>query len=152
MDFPIRIVVTAELEGEEYAGFRTITRKPDIEDIKKIIDAAASEKDPEMLKFYRMFLEMLSKLDSEVVEDAYRRAPDMAKDWRQIFKFDEEMKDAVDIAVTNARADERRTNLYNYVINGTMTIDNAATNAGITVDEFRAEMTDHGYRIPEMAG
>ena len=148
VDFPIRIVVTAELEGEEYIGFRTITRKPDISDIKKIIDAAAAETDPEMLKFYRMFLEMLSKLDSEVVEDAYRRAPDMAKDWRQIFNFDEEMN----AAVTNARADESRNNLYNYVINGTMTIDNAATNAGITVDEFRAEMTDHGYRIPEMAG
>ena len=147
VDFPIRIVVTSELEGEEYAGFRTITKKPEIEDIKKIIDAAATETDPEMVKYYRMFLEMLSKLDSEVVEEAYRRIPEMAKDWRQIFKFDEEMNSAVNNAVDNTT----RINLYIYVQNGTMTLKNAATNAGISEDQFEKEMTDNGYKLPSLA-
>lgn len=136
-NFPIRIVVTTELKGEEYAGFRTITKKPDIEDIKKIIDAAAVETNPEMIKYYRMFLEMLSKLDSEVVEEAYRRIPDMAKDWRQIFKFDEEINNTT------------RKNLYIYVQNGTMTLENAATNAGIPVSDFEKEMADNGYKVPK---
>ena len=65
----------------------------------------------------------------------------MAKTWRDIFEIDQE--------IDNARADERRTNLYDYVQKGGMTIDFAASEAGISTDQFRSEMTRHGYRVPQ---
>ncbi|MBQ9438214.1 MAG: hypothetical protein IJU50_07755, partial [Lachnospiraceae bacterium] len=43
----------------------------------------------------------------------------------------------------------RENNLYVYVRNGTMTMDNAALNAGITTDQFRSEMASHGYNVPQ---
>ena len=42
-----------------------------------------------------------------------------------------------------------RTNLYDYVQDGGMTIDYAARRAGISTDQFRTEMTAHGYQLPQ---
>ena len=107
---------------------------------------AEKETDPEMRALLRDFLEMLAKLDDEVLEEAKRRNPEMARTWRDIFEVDQE----INAAVTAARADERRTNLYTYVQEGGMRIDFAAQEAGISVDQFRTEMTNHGYKVPEL--
>ena len=141
VDFPIQIVVTTELEGEEYAAFRTISKKPSLDDIQLVMGTAEKEADPEMKALLLEFLEMLSRLDSEALEEAKRREPDMARTWRDIFGVDEEINTAVE--------NDRRTNLYVYVQNGTMTMDNAALNAGITTDQFRSEMASHGYNVPQ---
>ena len=55
----------------------------------------------------------------------------MAKAWREIFGVDEEIENTT------------RTNLYLYVQNGTMTVDNAAKNAGISTEEFRTGMNNY---------
>ena len=69
----------------------------------------------------------------------------MARTWRDIF--------GVDAEISNARADERanttRTNLYIYVQDGDMMLENAARRAGLTEEQFRTEMTNHGYRVPQ---
>ena len=65
----------------------------------------------------------------------------MAKTWRDIFEVDQE--------INNARADERRTNLYIYVQDGDMEIENAARRAGVSADQFRTEMANHGYKVPQ---
>lgn len=139
VDFPIQIVVTTELEGEEYAAFRTISKKPSLDDIQSIIEMAEKETDPEMRALLRDFLEMLAKLDDEVLEEAKRRNPEMARTWRDIFEVDQE--------ISNARADERanttRTNLFNYVQKGGMTIDFAAREANLTTDQFRKQMEEY---------
>ena len=87
---------------------------------------------------------MLSKLDSDTVEEMNRRIPEMARTWRDIFGVDQE--------INSARADERanttRTNLYLYVQDGDMMLENAARRAGISTDQFRTEMTAHGYHLP----
>ena len=94
--FPIRIVVTTELEGKEYAGFRAISKKPDISDIQQIIDKVRKEPDENVRKWYRDYLELFSRLDSETLEEAKRRDPDMARDYREIFGFDEEFARGAD--------------------------------------------------------
>ena len=48
-----------------------------------------------------------------------------------------------DEEVNNAIADNTRANLYGDVRNGTMTMDNAARNAGIPVDQFRQQMEEY---------
>lgn len=131
VDFPIQIVVTTELEGEEYAAFRAISKKPDMDDIKLIMEMTKQETDSDVKALLRQFLEMLSKLDSDTVEEMNRRKPEMAKTWRDIFGVDEEIENTT------------RTNLYLYVQNGTMTVDNAAKNAGISTEEFRSGMNNY---------
>ena len=135
VDFPIQIVVTTELEGEEYAAFRAISKKPDMDDIKLIMEMAKQETDSDVKALLRQFLEMLSKLDSDTVEEMNRRIPEMARTWRDIFGVDQEISTAVD--------NTTRTNLYGYAQRGTMTIENAAQEAGITVDQFRIEMNNY---------
>ena len=98
ISFPIRIVVTTELEGKEYAGFRAISKKPDISDIQQIIDEVRKEPDENVRKWYRDYLELFSRLDSETLEEAKRRDPDMARDYREIFGFDEEFARGADKA------------------------------------------------------
>ncbi len=110
-----------------------------MDDIKLIMEMAKQETDPDVKAFLRQFLEMLSKLDSDAVEEMNRRIPEMARTWRDIFGVDQE----INTAVSSARADERRTNLYLYVQNGTMTVDNAARNAGISTEEFQSGMNNY---------
>ena len=55
----------------------------------------------------------------------------MARTWRDIFGVDQEIENTT------------RTNLYGYAQRGTMTIENAAQEAGITVDQFRTEMNNY---------
>lgn len=95
--FPIQIVVTTELGGKEYAGFRAISKKPRLEDIGQMIREAMAATDQKLIGWYRDFLEMFSKLDSEMMEKAKRRFPEMAKTWRDIFKpeIDEWINSAV---------------------------------------------------------
>ena len=103
------------------------------------METTEKETDPEVRALLTQFLEMLSKLDSDTVEEMSRRKPEMARTWRDIFGVDQE--------ISSARADERantiRTNLYLYVQNGTMTVDNAAKNAGISTEEFRSGMNNY---------
>ena len=136
-------MVTTELEGEEYAAFRTISKKPDLDDIQQIMEMAEKETDPEVKDFLKQFLEMLSKLDSDSIEEAKRRNPDMARTWRDIFGVDAEISTAVDSARADERANTTRTNLFTYVLNGTMTMDNAARNANMTTDQFRQQMEEY---------
>ena len=129
MNIPIQIVITTELKGAEYAGFRTISRKPRIEDIQQMIQEVKAETDPDMIGFYRDYLNLLSKLDREVIKEAKRRNSDMEVTWWDIFKPELEERD--------------RINLYGFVQNGTMSIENAAMNAGIPVDQFIREMEEY---------
>ena len=62
-------------------------------------------------------------------------------------KINERVKDAVITAVTTARADEHekttRTNLFLYVQKGGMSVDFAAHEAGLSVDNFRSQMNEY---------
>ena len=138
INIPIQIVVTTELEGEEYAGFRAISKKPRQEDIRQILSEVLSEKDSDVIGWYRDYLDLFSKLDNEVIEDVKRRYPEMARTWRDIFKpeIDEWIND------------DRRTNLFTYVQNGDMSLPNAARNAGMSVSEFEDNMRNAGFTVP----
>ena len=105
------------------------------------------ETDTDLLGWCRDFLNMFSKLDSKALEEAIRRDPEMARTWRDIFKVDEEINTAVSTAIN----DSTRMNLFTYVQDGAMAIDYAAKQANLSTDQFRAEMADRGFRVPQGA-
>ena len=137
VDFPIQIIVSTELEGDEYAFFRTISKNPSVEDIKFIVDNAEKETDPAIREFLRDYLDKLSDLNKEIVEKAKGRDPKMAKAWMDI--FEPEIDERVNTAVDNTT----RTNLYLYVQRGGISADFAAKEAGLTVDQFQTQMNEY---------
>ncbi len=145
VDFPIQIVVMSSLKGTENAGLRAISKNPRIEDIEQLLREVSETEDTDLIGWYRDFLDLFSRLDSETIEELKRRDPDMAKTWRDIFGVDQEINTAVNTAVNNTT----RTNLYIYVQDGDMRLENAARRANVTPDQFRTDMTNAGYQIPQ---
>ena len=143
VSFPIQIVVTSRLKGTEYAGFRAISKKPRVEDIKQILKEVVSIKDPELIGWFRDYLDLFSKIDSEMVEEAKERYPAMAKTWRDIFGVDEEIKDAVDTAVDAAVNNTTRIIYFTLVQDGDLTVERAAEKSGMSTDEFIRSMNEY---------
>lgn len=141
VNLPIQIIVTTELEGREYAGFRSLSKKPRIEDIEQIVSNGSTERNPNLLVWYRSFLDLFSKLDNDVIEEAKRRFPSMSKTWWEIFEFDKEFE---------KQFEERRlSDLFSYVQEGGMTIGFAAKKANLSPEEFVDSMEKAGFKVPQ---
>ena len=139
VDLPIQIIVTTELEGEEYAGIRAISKNPKEEDIKKVFENNKAETDPDMRKYYRAYWEISNKLTGEILEKVKRRNPEMAKTLMDLVRPE-----------INAEFDElTRNNLFTYVSDGVMPVEYAAKKAELTTADFIASMREAGYTVPE---
>ena len=136
--FPIQIIVSTELEGNEYAFFRTISKKPAVGDIKLIVEMADKETDPVIRQFLKEYLDKLSDMNKEIVEEAKGRDSEMKNAWMNI--FEPEINEKVDTAVTIARADERKTVYFTLVQDGDLTLERAAEKSGMSTDEFTRSM------------
>ena len=147
VDLPIQIIVTSELKGQEYAGFRAICRKPDLEDIRQVLLEGDRETDSFVIEQYRAFFTMLSQLDSEQMDEARRRFPNMAKTWRDIFhkEIDEWIQEAVTVAVS----DTHKKDLFLYVSKGFVPVDYAAEHTGMSPELFSQKMKEAGYSLPQ---
>ena len=145
VDFPIQIIVSTELEGEEYAFFRTISKKPADDDIKLIVKMADKEADPVARQFLKEYLDKLSDMNREIIENIKRRDSTMRNAWMNI--FEPEINERVNTAVDNTT----RTIYFTLVQKGKMTLDDAADEANMTINDFSAAMTNAGYKLPQMA-
>lgn len=65
--------------------------------------------------------------------------------------FEQEKEDAVNNAVNNAVRETTQNNLFKYVNDGVMSMDYAAIQANMTVENFSKAMEEHGYRVPQLA-
>ena len=86
VSFPIQVIVTSELPGPEYAGFRSISKKPRVEDIELMFRSHEQECDPELIGFYRAFWNVSVRLAGKALEEAKRRTKGMANDVLEFFK------------------------------------------------------------------
>lgn len=143
VSLPIQIVVTTELMGTEYAGFRAISKKPKLEDVRQILSDVLKETDADVIGWYRDYLDLFSKLDNEMIEEAKRRYPEIAKTWREIFKTE------IEEWIGDAVSDSTRTNLFAYVQEGGMSIDFASEKAGMSTADFADSMKKAGYKVPQ---
>lgn len=66
---PFQIVVTRELPGKEYAGFRAISKKPKEADILQVIKERNDKTDPFLLSQYQTYLNKLEKIDRKYLTD-----------------------------------------------------------------------------------
>ncbi|XME04317.1 hypothetical protein QYZ88_009110 [Lachnospiraceae bacterium C1.1] len=135
--FPIQIIVSTELEGDEYAFFRTISKKPADDDIKLIVEMADKETDPVIRQFLKEYLDKLSDMNREIVENVKRRDSTMRNAWMNI--FEPEIDEKVNTAVDNAT----RTIYFTLVQDGDLTLERAAEKSGMPVDQFQTQMNEY---------
>ena len=148
VDLPIQIIVTSELQGEEYALFRAVSKHPQLEDIQKVIHDGSCIKDEHLIDWYRDYLDIMSKIDREIVDQA-RRNDAMTYAWMDIFK--PEIDEKINAAVAEEHKRTVTNMLFEYVQDGDMPLNNAAKRAGVSPENFLSEMEKRGYRVPEMA-
>lgn len=147
-DIPFQVVIIGELEGEAYAAYRVLKKHAEVTDVELLLDRlekADEEHDQNMMDRLHRILDLVEKKNPGTVADKIEEMKTMKSVFMDVLK--PEIDVVVNDAVTTARADERenttRTNLYIYVQNGTMTLTNAATNAGLTVDQFQTQMNEY---------
>ena len=138
VDLPIQIVVTSELEGPEYAGFRAISKKPKLQDITQMFRNHENESDPDLVEFYRAYWNISARLTGSMLEEAKRSENKMARTILDIFKPE------IDEKIEN----DRLHMLYVYVQDGNMVLDMAAQYAGVSPVDFAAQMSEAGYSLP----
>ena len=131
VNIPIQVVVTGELKGEEYAGFRAISRKPKEDDVLAFMKEHGNDK--EIASFVKAFGDGVSKVDSDLMEEIKGRYPEMGKTLMQIMQpeIDEKINDATRIIY------------FTLVQDGDLTIERAAEKSGIPVDQFQTQMNEY---------
>lgn len=102
-----------------------------------------NEHDANVRNWYRDYLDLFSKLDNDMIENAKRRYPEMAKTWRDIFKPEIEEWIMEDRNITT------RNNLFKYVQEGAMSIDYASQQANLSTDDFVEGMRKAGFNVPQ---
>ena len=132
IDMPFQIVMTGELEGEGYAAYRVLRTQVDEKDVDYLLDELRQTTDAAKRNRLRGLLGIVETKHAGMV-------------WKKI-EEDEKMRDVFWDYFKPQRDEERRNDLYGYVQNGTMTMDNAARNAGISVDQFRQQMEEYKSR------
>ena len=147
-ELPFQIVIGSELEGDEHAEFRLLTDHAKENDVRIVAEKLENSTDTQVQEDGKKLFEfiesrtpgitrtVLNKLDEK--EGGHEKLASILMDVLKP-EIDVVVKDAVDTAVDNTT----RTNLFIYVQNGTMTLTNAATNAGLTVDQFQTQMNEY---------
>ena len=133
IDMPFQIVMTNEIEGDEYAAYRVLKSQVDEKDVDYLLQEMKKTTDQQTRDHLRGLLGIVEEKHTGMV-------------LRKI-EEDEKMRDALweyfkpqrDEEVNNAT----RTNLFTYVQDGAMAIDYAARQANMTTDQFRKQMEEY---------
>ena len=171
-DIPFQIVMTGELEGEEYAAYRVLRAQVDERDVDYLLDEFKNTTDIKKRDRLRGLLSIVETKHIGMVKEKIKEDREMRDAFTEMLievlqpQLDERINERINERVNerineqvNERVNERvneqvntttRTNLFTYVQNGDMMIENAARNANMTPDQFRAEMEKNGFRVPEV--
>ena len=141
IDLPFQIVITNELQGEEYAAYRVLTDHATEKDVELVAQQMKSETDTEVKENKQKLLEFVEKKNPGIMRRVMGGDEDMSSILMEV--LEPEIKE---------RDKERdRNNLYIYVQQGDMMLENAARNAGVPVDQFLSDMESKGYKVSKMS-
>ena len=120
-DIPFQIVITGELQGEEYAAYRALTDKAAEKDVERVIVSADKERTDSLRDHYRVLIELLAVKNPQIFEEIRRN--DMAGDVLM-----EIMKDRVDEKVNEKVNEKERETTVNH-------LKDIMESFGVTVDK-----------------
>lgn len=105
-NLPFQIIITGELEGEEYAVYRALTDKADEADVVRIIEIVGRETEDAVREHYRILLLLVAARNPQLME-TIRKGDAMSQEEMENVLM-EIMKDKVDERVSKAEAAERQ--------------------------------------------
>ena len=89
---PFQIVITSELEGEEYAACRALTDRAREADVKRVLENVSKETDDIIREYYGTFIELVADKNPEMFEEM-REEKDMKTKYPTIMRiFGEDLK------------------------------------------------------------
>ena len=132
-DLPMQIVVIGELKGEEYAAYRLLSEHADEKDVEIVAEKIRKAQTPDEQENGQRLMEFVEKKNPGILRRAIGGDEDMASI----------LMDVLEPEINERMRNDRRTNLYNYVQKGGMTIEFAANEAGISTEEFRSGMDNY---------
>ena len=96
-NLPFQIIITGELEGEEYAAYRALTDKADEADVERIMEGAGRDMDDAIREHYKVLLRLVIEKNPQFIE-TIRRDNAMEDVLMEIVKdrVDEKVSTAVD--------------------------------------------------------
>mgnify|MGYP007069937947 CR=1 FL=1 len=101
---PFQIVITSELEGEEYAAYRALTDRAGETDIERVIDDLENETNDVLKDYYGIFLNLIAEKNLDVFAEIRR---DDAMKYPALMKvFEEDVNAQINEKV---RAQEQKT-------------------------------------------
>ena len=95
---PFQIVITSELEGEEYDAYRALTDQAGETDIERVITNGGKETDDIIREYYSILLSLIAEKNSDLFAEI-RRDHNMEDTLMEI------MKDAVDKRIQDKTVD-----------------------------------------------
>ncbi|MDO4805074.1 MAG: hypothetical protein Q4A32_09685 [Lachnospiraceae bacterium] len=106
LDMPFQIVITEDLEGDEYAACRALTDKADANDLRRVIEDAERGEDDSIRGYYRILLTFFAEKNPDTFKEIRRMSKDMKDALMELMKddIDEKVNDAVREAVSSAEA------------------------------------------------
>ncbi|MCR4946703.1 MAG: hypothetical protein K5929_07170 [Lachnospiraceae bacterium] len=131
-DLPFQIVITGELVGDEYAAYRVLTKHAQKEDVKTI--ASAGLNNPGLKDLCTKLLEFIDTKNPSLIDEIKGGETKMGRTLMDI------MKPEIDAEYQRRQIQHDRINLFTFVIDGDMALENAARRAGLTPEQFRIEM------------
>ena len=68
VDLPFQIIITGELEGDEYAAYRALTDRAAEVDVERIIQEIGKEKDDSLKEYYGVLIKLIIEKNPQFIE------------------------------------------------------------------------------------
>lgn len=68
VDLPFQIIITGELEGDEYAAYRALTDRATEVDVERIIQEIGKEKDDTLKEYYGVLIKLIIEKNPQFIE------------------------------------------------------------------------------------
>ena len=129
-DLPFQIVITSELEGDEYAAYRALSDKASERDVELVAEQRKQISDQETDEMFEKLMEFYEIKNPGIIQRIAGGDENMSSILMEALKPQIEERDQK----------RDRTNLIKYVLKGYMSITDAAREAGMSIENFRQQM------------
>ena len=137
-DLPFQIVITSELEGDEYAAYRALSDKATERDVELVAEQRKQVSDQRTDEMYKKLLEFYEEKNRGILRRIIGGEREMSSILMDVLK--PEIDEKVNQEVNRAVSDTHKNDLFKYVLKGYMSITDAAHEADMSVENFRQQM------------
>ena len=151
-ELPFQIVIGSELEGDEHAEFRLLTNHAKENDVRIVAEKLENSTDTQVQEDGKKLFEFIESRTPGITRTVLNELDEKEGGHEKLASIlMDVLKPEIDEKVNTAVDNATRTIYFTLVQKGKMTLDDAADEANMTINDFSAAMTNAGYKLPQMA-